>query len=63
MQKVDWKNFIFDRWWNKNVLLIVAKPSASLCVFLLWLNYLLLDWLESRMSQRHYVFAEILGHY
>ena len=28
MQKVDWKNFIFDLRWNKNLLLIVAEPFA-----------------------------------
>ena len=29
MQKVDWKNFIFDLQWNKNLLLTVAEPIAS----------------------------------
>ena len=29
MQKVDWKNFIFDLQWNKNLLLVVAEPIAS----------------------------------
>ena len=29
MQKVDWKNFIFDLRWNKNLLLIVAEPYIN----------------------------------
>ena len=30
IQKVDWKNFIFDLRWNKNFLLIVAEPIEDL---------------------------------
>ena len=29
MQKVDWKNFIFDLRWNKNLRLIVAEPLVN----------------------------------
>ena len=29
MQNVDWKNFIFDLRWNKNLLLIVAEPLIT----------------------------------
>ena len=28
MQKVNWRNFNFDLWWNKNLLLIVAEPFS-----------------------------------
>ena len=28
MQKVNWKNYIFDLRWNKNLILIVAEPKV-----------------------------------